>query len=78
MVPAQQGVGAESVVVHLHGVGLAALGLEIAQESGVVQNLRFSGDTGVRRPRPVRAGLRLAGWVLCGRRTASPGQARWG
>jgi len=28
--------------------------------------------------RPVRVGLRLAGWILCGRRPASPRQARWG
>ena len=32
----------------------------------------------VRRPRPVGAGFRLGKGVLCGRRPASPGQARWG
>jgi len=45
---------------------------------GMVQNLPFSGDTGVRRPRPVRAGFRLGKGVPSGRRPASPGQARWG
>ncbi len=45
---------------------------------GVVQNLPFSGDTGVRRPRPVRVEFRLGNGVPSGRQPASPDQARWG
>src|SRR3712207_4670812 len=53
------------------------LGLPTYKLEGVVQNLPLSGDTGVRRPRPVRAGLRLEGCPV--REAASPpDQARWG